>query len=95
MIQEVVHHRLRITGDAQMSVADARDISALVNLMEFDEKVLLAALNLIEMTGVRGRDAVHVATAQVTGISEIVSTDSDFDDIPGIKRIDPIDLMSE
>lgn len=38
------------------------------------------------------RDAVHAATMMNRGVKEIISTDSHFDLIPEIKRIDPIKL---
>jgi len=89
MIQEVTHHRLRMTGDRAIAVADARDVAHLVTLVPFDEAVLNIALELIERSAVRGRDAVHAATALVQGITVIASTDPAFDEVPGLTRIDP------
>ena len=40
---------------------------------------------------VRGRDAVHAATALDAGFDTIVSTDRDFDGIPGLTQRDPRD----
>ena len=91
MIQEVVHHRLRMTGDRVVAVTNARDLIALVDVAPFDEAVLRTALGLIETGTVRGRDAVHAATALTRGITTIVSTDPAFDDVPGLKRLDPLD----
>ena len=93
MIQEVVHQRLRITGDRGHAVADARDVAALHTIVPFDEAVLRVALDLIEHTAtIRGRDAVHAATAITQGIGSIVSIDPDFDSVPGLTRIDPLTL---
>jgi len=89
MIQEVAHHRLRMTGDHAIAVADARDIAQLVTLVPFDEAVLNIALELIERGDVRGRDAVHAATALLQGITAVASTDPAFDEVPGLTRIDP------
>ena len=36
-------------------------------------------------------DAIHAATALRHGIGLVVSADSDFDGIPGIERVDPLD----
>ena len=91
MIQEVVHHRLRMTSSRAHAAADARDVAALHRLIPFDETVLRAALDLIEQTDtIRGRDAVHAATAITQGIGVIVSTDPAFDAVPGISRLDPL-----
>ncbi|MCL2316362.1 MAG: type II toxin-antitoxin system VapC family toxin [Actinomycetia bacterium] len=95
MIQEVVHHRLRMTGDRDRAVADARDVAALVTVVPFDETVLEGALDLIAGTAtIRGRDAVHAATALANGLATIVSTDPAFDDVPGLQRLDPAVLTT-
>lgn len=36
-------------------------------------------------------DAVHLATMEINSVYEIISADTDFDTIPFIKRIDPLD----
>ncbi len=91
MIQELVHHRLRITGDRRLAAMDGRDMSASATLLVFDREVLDLSLELIErFPAVRGRDAVHAATAIVYGIERIASTDRVFDDIPGLTRVDPL-----
>lgn len=91
MIQEIAFHRLRITGDPQRATADAREIMHRLTILSIDRKVLDASLRLIELhPGVRGRDAVHAATALAYGIGRIASTDPAFDRIPGLTRIDPI-----
>ena len=93
MIQEVVHHRLRMVGRPD-AAADGRDLAELVDLVAFDEAVLDKALELIEVTNVRGRDAIHAATALTQGISEIVSIDPAFDAVPGLTRLDPRSVAS-
>lgn len=89
MIQEVVHHRLRRTGDRSAATADGRDVAAVLTILPFDREVLDLSLDLIERTDVRGRDAVHAATALAYGIDTIVSPDNAFDRIPGLTRVDP------
>ena len=63
----------------------------MVVLHRFDEGVLQTAISLVATSTVRGRDAVHAATAIRAGFDAIVTTDSDFDGIPGLRRIDPRD----
>ncbi len=89
MIQEVVHHRLRVTGDRSLAVADAHDLMTALTVLAFDREVLDLSLELIARTAVRGRDAVHAATALAYGIERIASPDPAFDGIPGLVRIDP------
>lgn len=92
MVQEVVHHRLRKTGNHFLAVADGRDLLEICSLLPFDRQVLELSLDLVERTSIRGRDAVHAATAIAYGIDRIVSPDLAFDDVPGVVRVDPGDF---
>ncbi|HQR79737.1 MAG TPA: PIN domain-containing protein [Actinomycetota bacterium] len=85
MVQELTFHRMRRV-DAQTAVAQGRLAAAACELHAFDEKVLDRALSLV-LEGMRGRDAVHAATAAVAGISVIVSTDPGFDSV--MERLSP------
>ena len=87
-VQEVLFHRMRMV-DRGTAVAEARDVQEMVVLHRFDEGVLQTAISLVATSTVRGRDAVHAATAIRAGFDAIVTTDSDFDGIPGLRRIDP------
>ena len=86
MVQELVFHRMRKV-DPRTAVEQGRLAARACVLHAFDERVLGRALEMIEAGRLRGRDAVHAATAEVAGITGIVSTDSAFDDV--IDRIDP------
>lgn len=93
MVQELVHHRLRKTGDRRVASANGRDIGAVCTLLNFDREVLDLSLDLIErVPTIRGRDAVHAATAIAYGLTRIASTDRAFDGILGLTRLDPADL---
>jgi len=90
MIQEFVHHRLRRTGDRALAAEDGRNVAALCTVLTFDREVLDLSLDLVaRIPTVRGRDAVHAATALAYGIERIVTTDRAFDGIPGLIRVDP------
>lgn len=41
-----------------------------------------------------GIDYIHLASMEINSISEILSADSDFDDIPTVRRIDPLAYSS-
>jgi predicted nucleic acid-binding protein len=94
MIQEVVFHRMRVTGDRSKAVREGRDLLELVIVLDFVSKVLATTLPLIETAGIRGRDAVHAATALVNGVECLVSTDPAFDGIPGLKWVTPAAFAS-
>jgi uncharacterized protein len=96
VIQEFVFHRLRRSGDRTRSVADGRDLSEVVTILDFDVAVLHGALELIEqLPSMRGRDAVHAATALVFGPPVIVTPDRAFDGVPGLRRLDPVELAAQ
>jgi predicted nucleic acid-binding protein len=40
---------------------------------------------------INGVDYIHVASMETNSISEILSADADFDRVPTVKRIDPLD----
>lgn len=89
MVQEFVFHRMR-RGDRLSAVRQARDVAGLCILHDFDRGTLQTALELIAGSGtLGGRDAVHAATAVQHGLSIIISPDQAFDNIPGLRRIDP------
>lgn len=86
-VQEFVHHRMR--RDDPRAVPAARAISRFCVVHPFDLAVLDRALALMAAGSARGRDAVHAATALQAGFTEICSADSDFDNVPGLARVDP------
>jgi len=89
MVQEFVFHRMRRV-DRLSAVRQARDVAALCVLHDFNRAVLQTALDLIaDNDSLGGRDAVHAATAVQHGLSMIISPDLAFDDVPGLRRIDP------
>ena len=67
------------------------------SMVEFCEKVLPVtlkdtdlALELLKKSpGITSRDAIHAATMINNGIKDIYSTDSHFDLIAGIRRLQP------
>ena len=91
MVQEFLFHRMRRCG-REVATAQARTLMAAVVLHEFDAVVLDRAITLVADHGMRGRDAVHAATALEAGCTEIVTVDPDFDHCPGLRRLSPDDV---
>lgn len=88
--QEFLFHRMR-KGTPEDAVAAFDVLDRFVTWHAFEVEVLHAAV-LLARVGVRGRDAVHAATASRAGFTEIVSPDRDFDTVPGLRRLDPADV---
>ncbi|MGI8418910.1 MAG: type II toxin-antitoxin system VapC family toxin [Nakamurella sp.] len=92
-IQEFLHHRMR-RSDRVKAVAQARLTTNLLVLHASDSAVLARAIDLVEGTKIRGRDAIHAATALLHGFGSIVTTDTDFNGIPGIERLAPAQALA-
>ena len=90
VLQEILH-RYRAMGrwDEGGGVFDlARRVVPTVAPITADDVGL--AREILEVhEGTTARDALHAAVCQKTGAEAICSYDRDFDDISGIKRIEP------
>jgi uncharacterized protein len=86
-VQEYVHHRRR--RSVPTAVEEAVSLRRMLTLHAFDEEILGEALKLMAFSSVGGRDAVHAATALRRGFDQILSADRDFEQVPGLRRLDP------
>ncbi len=92
MVQEFLHQRMRQVGDRALAVAAARRIRVLCRLHDVQTSDLTLALWLFEThERVTARDATFAAVALNRGLDAILTADRDFDEIPGLDRIDPRD----
>ena len=57
-----------------------------LKILSVGESTLYAAQDLVAAYGLKPRDAIHAACCIENGIEEIISDDSDFDGIDGLKR---------
>lgn len=93
-LQELLHHLLRREA-RERAVAVVRDVQGLCHTHAMDANVVEVMLDLVTQTHLRGRDAVHAATALIAGFDTIVSPDRDFDGVAGLARLDPQDALPE
>jgi predicted nucleic acid-binding protein len=92
LVQEFLHQRMRQVGDRALAVAAARRIPALCRLHDVRGSDLTLALWLFEThERITARDATFAAVALNRGLGAILSADQDFDEVPGLERIDPRD----
>ena len=56
-------------------------------ILDVTVDIPLRALDLMEKHHLKPRDAFHLAVMRKHGIKRIVTTDVDFDNIPGVKRV--------
>ena len=92
-LQEFTFHRLRrVERDRALEESEALARALVVHA--FDGSIMTDALGLMRLTSLRGRDAVHAATALAAGFAFIVSCDRDFDSVPGLRRLEPRDALT-
>lgn len=91
-IQELLHQRTRRTGNRIEAVEVAGAMAVLCQLHDLTVHDLRLGLRLYSAAPrLEGRDALHAATALNRGIGTVVSPDRAFDDVPGLRRLDPIE----
>jgi predicted nucleic acid-binding protein len=90
IIQEILY-RYQSIKELQLGIRLAREAMSLSSkILSVTERDLALALELLEShPQIDTRDAFHAATMVNNDIKEIIATDSHFDLIPGINRIDP------
>jgi len=59
-------------------------------LLAIDHEIVGAALSL-SSAALGANDRIHAATCVLNDIDTIVTADADFDDVRGIRRVDPLD----
>jgi predicted nucleic acid-binding protein len=92
LVQEVLHHRARRLGDRRQAATDAR---AAANLCRLHAVEPIDADHATELFAgserLSARDAVFAAIALRHDLNTILSADSDFDGLPDLRRLDPLD----
>ncbi len=92
VLQEIVH-RYAAIGEAQKGLYLARltvdQVARQVLPVTLVDMQLAFDLVARHGAGIRSRDAVHAATMLNNHLTHIISTDTHFDVIEGITRIDP------
>jgi len=58
---------------------------------EADIRLAIDLFDSHRVVGLKPRDAIHAATMQNNGISQLVSADRDFERLDFVTRIDPLD----
>lgn len=64
-----------------------------LSFIEVDAKIMSLAISLAKAHSLDPRDAIHAASMKKRGLKFVISKDSDFDKIAGIKRLTEKDLL--
>ena len=93
--QELMHfyHSKRRTQEATISAVEA--LRMFTNpIVVTGATMLMAADILTRCPHLQSRDAVHAAVVLEHNLEGIISTDRGFDNIPGLTRFDPKELVA-
>lgn len=84
-----VYYKVNKVKGTGIAVKNLEAFLTIPNLrfINVDDSVVWKALELIRKYKILPRDAIHAASAFITGAEIIYSQDSDFDNITGLKRI--------
>ena len=89
VIEEVWHVELSGKAGDISGLAD-NAYTLFAPLLAVDHEIVGAALALLT-SALGTNDRIHVATCALSGIDTIVTADTDFNDVRGLRRIDPLD----
>jgi predicted nucleic acid-binding protein len=90
VLQEILHRFFSIGKPDIAEIGYSSMIRLCLTILPITIAETNRALELMKTTpAITSRDAFHAATMINNDIKEIISTDSHFDLIPGINRIDP------
>jgi predicted nucleic acid-binding protein len=95
VLQEILHVRSRRVNvaDAASAVRAAADLVA--EVLPVTSQDVLEACSLLETHASLGaRDALHAAVMRNSQVHVLVSVDRDFDVIPDLKRLDPVQALA-
>jgi uncharacterized protein len=92
LVQEVLHHRTRRLGDRRQAATEAMAAMTLCRLHAVEPQDASSAVGLFaDSARLSARGAVFAAVAIRHDLDTILSADDDFDDLSGLRRVDPAD----
>ena len=88
ILEEVWH--IELSGRAgKIDGLSRRSYLLFTPLLPVSDEIMARALDM-DLPRLGANDRIHVATSLANGIDTIVSADTDFDRVPGLRRVDPL-----
>lgn len=88
VLQEILHRYAAINRREAIQPAFDALLGVIDQVFAIDEQTAQRAKAIVlARHGLSARDALHAAVMEIHGIELILSFDSGFDDLPGIKRL--------
>lgn len=93
IIQEILYRYTRLDERARAMTLAQWILQIMTSILPVTRADVAAAIEIMQaIPQVLPRDAIHAATAMNAGIKQIISADHDLDRIPGIVRVDPLEV---
>jgi hypothetical protein len=90
VLQEILHVVSRTGARREAARLVRHAIDLLADVLPVRREELALACDLLDQnSSINARDAIHVATMRLSGLTEILTADRHFDAIEGIRRLDP------
>lgn len=93
-VQEFLFHRMRRTHRFA-AIDQTHLLRSLAVTHAMDDEVIERALRLVSSTEIRGRDAFIAATALIAGFDTVVTTDTRFVAVPGLRPLSPAEALAQ
>ncbi len=95
VLQEILHRYFAIRRPDVAKTVYHAAVSLCEDILAVEERHTSRALDLLlKYRKLSARDAIHIATMEVAGIRLLLSTDTDFDGVIEVQRIDPTDFCA-
>lgn len=95
VLQEILHVRSRRMSEADATSAVRAAAALVAEVLPVTSHDVIEACSLLEAhAGLGARDALHAAVMKSSQVHLLVSSDRDFDAIPDLKRIEPVQALA-
>ena len=74
--------------DVAGKAADIFFITPNLDMVNVDQQIIGSATEIYKTTNLNPRDSIHIAVMKAKRIRTMMSTDTDFDSLPDVKRVD-------
>jgi predicted nucleic acid-binding protein len=92
ILQEILHRYISLQQRTRAVEVAEQFVTTVPNVLPVTLMDCVQAMRLLERhPSIPSRDAIHAAVMQSNGIGTIITADSHFDVIPGLRRLDPAD----
>lgn len=94
VLQEILHRYFSLRRPDVARTAYHATVTLCHEILPVTEPDTARALALLQQySSLSARDALHVATMEAKGVRRLLSTDSDFDAVASVERIDPTEFL--